>query len=258
MRYFLRLAYNGTPFHGWQIQPNAISVQEVLNKALSLILRTELSVMGAGRTDTGVHAKEMFAHFDWDSDLDCSDLTYKLNRLLDENIVIYSIFKVDKEDDHTRFTAVSRTYEYVISTFKNPFLSDGGYLFQRKLDVHAMNAAAEVLLGKKDFSCFSKSNTQTKTNICNLTFAKWEERNGLLIFTITADRFLRNMVRAATGTLLKVGIGEWSIFDVERIIESKERSEAGESVPAKGLYLVEVKYPEHIENKFERKTPVIG
>ena len=258
MRYFLRLAYNGTPFHGWQIQPNAITVQEVLNKALSMILRSEINVMGAGRTDAGVHAKEMFAHFDWDAEFDGKDLTHKLNRLLDENISIYSIFKVEKEEDHTRFTAISRTYEYVISTFKNPFLADGAYLFQRKLDVSAMNAAAQVLLGKRDFSCFSKSNTQTKTNICDLTFAKWEEKNGLLVFTITADRFLRNMVRAVTGTLLKVGLGEWSILDVEKILESKTRSEAGESVPAKGLYLVEVKYPEHIENKFERKIPVIG
>ena len=258
MRYFLRLAYNGTPFHGWQIQPNAITVQEVLNKALSMILRSEINVMGAGRTDAGVHAKEMFAHFDWDAEFDVKDLTHKLNRLLDENISIYSIFKVEKEEDHTRFTAISRTYEYVISTFKNPFLADGAYLFQRTLDVSAMNAAAQVLLGKRDFSCFSKSNTQTKTNICDLTFAKWEEKNGLLVFTITADRFLRNMVRAVTGTLLKVGLGEWSILDVEKILESKTRSEAGESVPAKGLYLVEVKYPEHIENKFERKIPVIG
>jgi len=258
VRYFLRLAYNGTPFHGWQIQPNAITVQEVLNKAISLLLRKEVSVMGAGRTDTGVHAKEMFAHFDWDSELDCEDLTYKLNRLLDEHISIFSIFQVDKEDDHTRFTALSRTYEYVISTYKNPFLAEGSYLFKRKLNVKAMNAAAEMLLGKKDFSCFSKSNTQTKTNICDLTASNWQAREGLLVFTITADRFLRNMVRAITGTLLKVGLGEWTILDVENILASKERSEAGESVPAKGLYLVEVKYPEHIENKFERKYRVIG
>lgn len=258
MRYFLRLAYNGTPFHGWQIQQNAVSVQETINKTLSVILQHDIKIMGAGRTDTGVHAKEMFAHFDWDTELDCEEMVYKVNRLIDKNIAIYSMFKVDKEDDHARFTATNRTYEYVISTIKNPFLAKGSYWFQRKLDVDAMNAAAELLLGEKDFSCFSKLHTQTKTNICNLTYAKWEERDGLLIFTISANRFLRNMVRAVVGTLLKVGLGEWSNSDVEKILESKIRSKAGESAPAKGLYLVEVNYPEHIENKFERKIPAIG
>ena len=257
MRYFLRFGYNGTNFHGWQIQPNAITVQERINQALSLLLRQTINVMGAGRTDTGVHAKEMFAHFEVESELNTADLKYKLNRFLEDSIAVYDCFPVGDED-HARFSALSRKYEYRISQEKTPFLTETAYLFKRPLDLNAMNKAAERLLGTKDFSCFSKSGTQTKTNICTITQAFWKKNNEVLTFTITADRFLRNMVRAITGTLLKVGLGEWRILDVENILASKTRSEAGESVPAKGLFLVEVKYPEHIESKFERKLPVNG
>ncbi|MCT4623769.1 MAG: tRNA pseudouridine(38-40) synthase TruA [Schleiferiaceae bacterium] len=251
MRYFLRLAYNGKDYHGWQIQPNANSIQQELNKALSTLLRKEINVVGAGRTDTGVHAKEMFAHFDWEGEIETENLIYRLNRILPAGIAIYNLFQV-QDDDHTRFSAVSRKYEYHLASFKDPFSLGTAYLFHRSLNVELMNAAAQLLIGRKDFECFSKTGTQVHTNICTITLAKWIKKNGRLVFTIEADRFLRNMVRAITGTLLKVGLEEWNEQDILNILESKNRSQAGESVPAHGLYLVEVKYPEHIEQNFER------
>jgi len=251
VRFFLRFAYKGTNYHGWQIQPNAISVQETLNKVISTILRIEINLVGAGRTDTGVHAKEMFAHFNFDGEFDTKDLKYKLNSFLPKDISVYNIFAV-AEEDHTRFSAVSRTYEYRVIQYKNPFMINSAYYFHRALDANKMNIAAKLLLGTHNFESFAKSGTQTKTNICTVTEAVWKQKDGELIFTVTADRFLRNMVRALTGTLLKVGVGEWNESDLQRILESKNRSDAGNSVPAHGLYLAKVKYPEGIENKFNR------
>ena len=245
MRYFLEFSYNGKHYHGWQNQPNAISVQEVLEKALSTLLRYTVSIVGAGRTDAGVHAKQMFGHFDVDEILNTEELLYKLNSFLPADISIHTIFVVNDEA-HTRFDAISRTYEYWIVQNKNPFLSDFAYYLKHSLDVAKMNEAVKVLFEYKDFQCFSKSNTDVKTYLCKITKAEWEVRNEKLIFTITADRFLRNMVRAVVGTLLEVGLGKISKEDVKKIIESKNRSKAGASVPAHGLYLTKVEYPTSI------------
>lgn len=246
MRYFLELSYNGRHYHGWQNQPNAISVQEVLENALSILLRKEISIMGAGRTDSGVHAKQMYAHFDTEEEINRVELTYKLNSFLPTDISIKDIFLV-KDDAHTRFDAVARSYEYWIVQEKNPFLTDYAYYFKTALDIDAMNEAAAELLNHKDFQCFSKSNTDVKTYLCDLKKAVWVQEKETLVFYITADRFLRNMVRAIVGTLLDVGIGKSNLHDVKQIIESKSRSKAGASVPAHGLYLTEVAYPDTIQ-----------
>ncbi|WP_417444522.1 tRNA pseudouridine(38-40) synthase TruA [Joostella sp.] len=246
MRYFLELSYNGRHYHGWQNQPNAISVQEVLENALSILLRKEISIMGAGRTDSGVHAKQMYAHFDTEEEINRVELIYKLNSFLPTDISIKDIFLV-KDDAHTRFDAVARSYEYWIVQEKNPFLTDYAYYFKTVLDIGAMNEAAAELLNHKDFQCFSKSNTDVKTYLCDLKNAVWVQEKETLVFYITADRFLRNMVRAIVGTLLDVGIGKSNLHDVKQIIESKSRSKAGASVPAHGLYLTEVAYPDTIQ-----------
>lgn len=241
-RYFIQIKYKGTNYHGWQIQPNANSVQEELNNAVSKILQQEIMLTGAGRTDTGVHASDFFAHFDTEMELDVIDTCFKLNCVLPKDISVVNVFKV-KDDLHARFSATERTYEYWITQQKNPFLVDQAYFFNQKLNIDKMNLAAAKLLGKKDFSCFSKSKTDTFTNDCEIRHAKWEEKNELLIFTISADRFLRNMVRAIVGTLLDVGLEKIKPQEIEKIIASKNRSEAGTSVPAHGLYLTQVKYP---------------
>jgi tRNA pseudouridine38-40 synthase len=257
MRFFITLSYDGTRYHGWQIQPNGDSVQQRLQEALSTLLRQPIEVVGAGRTDTGVHARMMVAHFD--SPLPSSPmgeetctpplggdrgglLAYKLNKLLPPDIAVQDVRQVS-EDMHARFSATSRTYHYYIHTCKDPFL--GGYSWQVpfKLDFGKMNEAAKVLLEYKDFTSFSKVGTDVKTNLCDIKEAFWEEvAPGRWRFTITANRFLRNMVRAIVGTLVDVGRGKISIEDVRRIIEAKDRCSAGESVPAKGLFLVEIKY----------------
>ncbi|MCQ0110544.1 tRNA pseudouridine(38-40) synthase TruA [Zhouia amylolytica] len=245
MRYFLEFSYNGKNYHGWQIQPNGITVQEMLEKALSTLLRKEIRVIGAGRTDTGVHAKQMYAHFDVDEFLDVLVLQKKLNSFLPADIAVHDLFLVDDEA-HTRFDAIERTYEYWITARKNPFLTDAAYYLKYDLDVEAMNDAAKLLFEFKDFQCFSKSNTDVKTYFCDVKEAYWKYDGEKLVFTVTADRFLRNMVRAIVGTLLDVGKGKISKDDVKKIIESKNRSKAGVSVPAHGLYLVKVKYPSSI------------
>lgn len=245
MRYFLEFSYNGKNYHGWQIQPNGITVQEMLEKALSTLLRKEIKVIGAGRTDTGVHAKQMYAHFDVDESLDVLVLQKKLNSFLPADIAVHDLFLVDDEA-HTRFDAIERTYEYWITARKNPFLTDAAYYLKYDLDVEAMNDAAKLLFEFKDFQCFSKSNTDVKTYFCDVKEAYWKYDGEKLVFTVTADRFLRNMVRAIVGTLLDVGKGKISKDDVKKIIESKNRSKAGVSVPAHGLYLVKVKYPSSI------------
>ena len=245
MRFFIELSYNGKVYHGWQNQPNAISVQEVLEKALSTILKTDIAIMGAGRTDAGVHASQMFAHFDLESDIKSKDLIYKLNSFLPKDIAITDIFKV-KPEAHTRFDALSRTYHYKISTSKNVFDYDFAYEVQLPLNVDAMNAASEILFQYKDFQCFSKSNTDVKTYNCDIKEAFWTVNPDQLVFTITADRFLRNMVRAIVGTMVNIGLGKLKPDDLHKIIASKDRSEAGFSAPAHGLYLVKIVYPDTI------------
>lgn len=246
MRYFIELSYNGASFHGWQIQPNAISVQEVIEKALSLLLKKPISIVGAGRTDSGVHAKFMTAHFDTSVSFDSTSLAHKLNSLLKEPIAIYKIYEV-ANDAHARFHATKRAYEYRVVTRKNPFETANAYLVKQPLNISKMNDAAQLLLNYKNFKCFSKSNTDVKTYNCDLFRAEWvEESDHLIVFHIAANRFLRNMVRAIVGTLIEIGLGKLSITDIDRILKSEDRSQAGYSVPAKGLYLTEIVYPKNI------------
>lgn len=242
MRYFIHLAYNGTPYHGWQIQPNATSVQETLNKAFSVLLQSEINLMGAGRTDTGVHAKEMYAHFDFEASIDIPNLVHKLNSYLPKDIVIYDIIPVH-DDAHTRFDATKRTYEYHIHQFKNPFLDELSWYFHQPLDIDLMNEAAKLLFNYTDFECFSKVNTDVNTFDCAIFEAHWKRGEyDQLVFTISANRFLRNMVRSIVGTLVNIGLHKITIEDFAKIIESKIRDKAGFSVPAHGLYLTQITY----------------
>ncbi|TDS16767.1 tRNA pseudouridine38-40 synthase [Maribacter caenipelagi] len=245
MRFFIQFSYFGKAYHGWQYQPNAITVQEVLENGMSKLLNSPVSLMGAGRTDTGVHAKEMYAHFDIDILENISDYIFRLNSFLPNDIAVDRIFEVE-DDAHARFHATARTYEYKIDKKKDPFSTDLAHFVKKDLDVVQMNNAAALLLGKKDFECFSKSNTDVYTNICDLREAKWEQKNNKLVFTITADRFLRNMVRAIVGTLINVGLGKYPADYVNTILKSKDRTKAGVSVPAKGLYLTSIVYPNTI------------
>ncbi len=242
VRYFLELSYCGKNYYGWQRQPNDTSVQETLEDILSTLLKEKTGISGAGRTDSGVHARQMFAHFDSKNIVNTSDLTHKLNSFLPKDIAIHRIHRV-KDDAHARFDATARTYEYWINTVKNPFLIDYSYYFYRDINVEKMNEASELVMEYTDFECFSKKNTDVKTHLCTLTHAAWKQEDELLIFTITANRFLRNMVRAIVGTLLDVGTLRSSLDDVRTIIESKKRALAGASVPAHGLYLTRVNYP---------------
>ena len=246
MRFFIEFSYKGTNYHGWQVQPNANTVQAEINKALSILLNCKIEVIGAGRTDAGVHAKQMYAHFDYNTVFDVPNLIMKLNSFLPNDIAIHAIFQVDDEVS-SRFDAISRTYEYHIVQHKSPFAPDAYYL-HKKLDVDAMNMACKHLLGKQDFSSFSKANTQTFTNNCNVIFANWKWENDALIFSIKADRFLRNMVRAIVGTLLEVGLGKVMVDDIKEIIETKDRRNAGTSVPGNALFLIEVEYPKETIN----------
>lgn len=243
----MELSYNGKSYHGWQNQPNAISVQEVIENALSKLLNQQISIVGAGRTDTGVHAHQMFAHFDTELEFSTENLIYKLNAFLRMDIAIHKIFKV-QEEAHARFDALSRTYLYRIALQKNAFNFDNAYLLKKPLHIDLMKKASKSLLGYKDFQCFSKSQTDVKTYYCNITEAHWERVDDELHFTITADRFLRNMVRAIVGTIINVGLEKITLEDLQNIINSKDRSEAGYSVPAHGLYLTQIEYPETIRN----------
>ncbi|WOD42454.1 tRNA pseudouridine(38-40) synthase TruA [Hwangdonia lutea] len=246
MRYFIELSYNGSAYHGWQNQPKAISVQEVLERTLSTLLKTPISIMGAGRTDTGVHAAQMFAHFDFNEELNDKNIIFKLNSFLPKDIAIHNIFKV-KADAHARFHAMSRTYLYRITLEKNVFTFNDTFYVKQALDVEKMNEASKILLDYKDFQCFSKSNTDVKTYYCNIMKAAWVFENNELRFTIKADRFLRNMVRAIVGTMVNIGLGKTTIDDLHAIIKSKNRSEAGFSVPAHALYLTNIEYPDDIK-----------
>ena len=241
MRYFIELGYKGTNYHGWQYQPDADSVQETLNKALSLLLKTDIDIVGAGRTDTGVHAKQMFAHFDFETEIDTQQLVHKLNSFLPKDIVIFNILKVANEA-HARFDATKRTYEYYIHMTKDAFKNEESYQFQTALNIDKMNEACQILFKHNDFECFSKVNTDVKTFNCAIFEAHWMQDGNKLVFTIAADRFLRNMVRAIVGTMINIGTGKISLNDFELIIDSKDRSQAGFSVPAHGLYLTKIEY----------------
>ena len=242
MRYFLKFAYKGTNYHGWQSQPNDISVQSVLTEKISLLLRQPIELVGAGRTDAGVHARCMYAHFDLDNAItDTANIVRKLNSLLPIDIAVDDLFQV-ADDMHARFSAKFRTYRYYVSTKKSPFLNDLAVRFLFNLDVEKMNEAAAKLLDYKDFTSFSKVHTDVKTNDSDVTYAKWERTDDMLIFTITANRFLRNMVRAVVGTLVEVGKGKMTVEQFCETIEKKNRCAAGMSVPACGLYLEEVGY----------------
>lgn len=248
----MELGYNGQAYHGWQTQPGDITVQETVENALSTLLRSHIQVVGCGRTDAGVHASQFFLHFDLDKELAAQntlkkdELVFKLNSILPDDIAVYGVFGV-KEEVHARFHAISRSYQYKIFEGKSPFLK--GLVWQRKvlnLDLERMNQAASMLMDYSDFKSFSRSKTDVKTYICRVDEAVWKVEHDLLVFHITADRFLRNMVRAVVGTLIQIGQGKREVDDMKRVIESRDRTVAGPSVKAEGLYLSGVRYPENI------------
>ncbi len=254
MRYFIELSYNGKNFHGWQRQPNANSIQAVLENALSLLLSNAISGVGCGRTDAGVHASQFFLHFDMDKEIDTDKLKFKINAFLPKDIAIIQIFLVENEA-HARFDAIYRSYEYKISLIKDPFLTDTSWqINNQKLDIAKMNEAAKIMLDYENFKCFSRSKTDVKTYNCIINKAVWKKYNNLLIFNITANRFLRNMVRAIVGTLLEVGKHNMSLDEFRKIIEGKDRTKAGASVKAKGLLLTEIGYPQKILKNRNVKT----
>jgi tRNA pseudouridine38-40 synthase len=240
-RYAIELAYNGTNFHGWQRQLNAFSVQQELEEKLSLLLRNPIETLGCGRTDTGVHAKQFVAHFDFIEKIDFESICNKLNKIISNDIVCYKLWEVPI-NFNARFDAKWRTYEYVITLKANPFIIDFAWKFSLELDLILMNKACDILLANTNFECFSKVHTDVVNFNCNVVYANWEQKEELLIFTIKANRFLRNMVRAIVGTLIDVGIKNITLNEFGLIIESKNRSNAGVSVPAKGLFLTKVEY----------------
>ena len=246
MRYFITLSYDGTSYHGWQIQPNGNSVQQTLQECLSTLLRKDIEVVGAGRTDAGVHARMMVAHFDYQPDegttLDCRQLAYRLNKILPQDIAVQKVEQV-ADDMHARFSAKRRTYHYYVHTTKCPFCRQYSWLVHGKVDFNLMNVAAQTLSEYQDFTSFSKVSTDTKTNDCTIFEAHWDEiEPGSWRFTISANRFLRNMVRAIVGTLMEVGRGKISVDDFRKVIELKDRCSAGESVPGKALFLTDIRY----------------
>ena len=249
MRYFITLSFDGARYHGWQIQPNGPSIQEKLQWALSTLLREDIQVTGAGRTDAGVHARMMVAHFDFSGEwegqrqmLDCIQLAYKLNRLLPQDIAVQKVEPVSN-DMHARFSAIARTYHYYIHTVKDPFLRTTSCELHYPLEFNKMNEAAALLLTYEDFGAFCKAHADVKTTLCKVTVAKWHQTSPTSwYFEITANRFLRNMVRAVVGTLVDVGRGRLSIDDFRKVVEGKRRTEAGESMPAHALFLEDVQY----------------
>lgn len=247
IRYFIFFAFKGTIYHGWQVQPNSVTVQQIIENRLSLILGEKINVTGAGRTDTGVHARFFAAHFNCNlPDLtDNSALLNRINRFLPPDIAVISVKKV-KSDAHSRFSALSRTYEYCILRTKDPFLWDSGWLIKGIIDLEILNKAADILKNHNDFTSFCKLHSENKTNFCRIFSAHWKEHDNRIIFTIKADRFLRNMVRAITGTMIDAGLGRISLIEFEDIIKARNRSRAGKSAPAKGLFLVDIDYPEDI------------
>ena len=245
-RYFSQLSFKGTNYHGWQIQPNSLSVQETVEKAFSTILRKKISVIGAGRTDTGVHSSFFVLHFDTEEEIsDTRQLVSRMNSLLPSDIAFQKIWGVPV-DAHARFSAISRTYHYYIASVKDPFHTDTAFYYHGKLDMDSMNEAAKLLFKYDDFTSFSRLHTDVKTNLCKIIQSEWVLEGHVIVFKIKADRFLRNMVRAIVGTLLETGKGKISTDDFRDIIEKKHRGSAGPSAPAKGLFLVDVEYPEEI------------
>lgn len=246
-RYFIFLSFRGTAYHGWQLQPGKHTVQGVLAKALSTVLTAQTAVTGAGRTDTGVHASFFCAHFDAARDdlQEDGQLLYNINSLLPDDIAVKKIMRV-KSDANARFDALSRTYRYTITRVKDPFVSDTAWLLYWPLDLQKLNEASSILLRHSDFTSFSRLHGGNKTNICRVTHAQWDEEQGRLLFTITADRFLRNMVRAIVGTMIPAGRGKLSPADFEAILNGKNRGLAGQSAPAHGLSLTAIEYPENL------------
>lgn len=245
-RYFIELSYDGSAYHGWQRQPNAISVQQVLEEALSRLARNSISLLGAGRTDTGVHALQMYAHFDVSQKIsNTKELIFHLNSFLKDDISIKGIREV-QPNANARFDATARYYEYHISTAKDPFHSQFHYYLKNQPDIDMMNEAAKTLLLHQDFQCFSKTNTDVKTFLCKIKKAVWKQEGSSLIFYISSNRFLRNMVRSIVGTLLEVGYKKRKVEDMDDLIKSKDRCQAGFSVPAHGLYLSRIDYPQNI------------
>lgn len=243
-RYFIQLSYDGTLYHGWQRQPNGITVQSKLEEVLTTILREPIITTGAGRTDTGVHARYFIAHFDsTHADLKSdSNYIHRFNQLLPKDIAVQNIFPV-KKDTHARYSAISRTYKYYIVSEKDPFNNKYSFYYKPFLDIEAMNLGSEILKEYHDFTSFSKLHTNVKTNNCTIHEAYWTRNSNTLIFTITADRFLRNMVRAIVGTLIELGKGKISSDNLRLIISNKNRNTAGTSVPAAGLFLEHIDYP---------------
>ncbi len=245
MRYFLHLSYKGTNYHGWQTQPNAITIQEILDQKLSALLGEPIYSLGCGRTDAGVHAKDFYAHFDYGKPID-QKLIVNLNGMLPNDIVAKQ-FILMHDEAHARFDAIARSYEYHLHFFKDPFVEEYSYYFpfKRIPDIHLMNSASLLLLEHKDFECFSKTHSGSSTNICHIQYAKWDAIENGMVFRIQANRFLRNMVRAIVGTLIDVGLGRIDNQGFQEILNSKNRSQAGTSVPANGLFLTKVDYPEN-------------
>ena len=246
-RYFIYISFKGTSFHGWQIQPNSITVQKILEESLTKILKEEIAATGAGRTDAGVHALVFCAHFDTISpDLSATgNLVYRLNRYLPDDISVISVKKV-LPDANARYSAISRTYCYYIVQTKEPFFRESSWYLHGHFDISAMNRASDIILNHTDFTSFSKLHSNVKNNFCKIYHAGWEEKENRLIFTIKADRFLRNMVRSIVGTMVNVGLAKTSITEFEEIILAKDRCRAGMSAPAKGLFLTDIEYPEEI------------
>lgn len=242
MRYFIKFSYNGSSYHGWQVQPNAISVQRTLTIAIETILKSKIELVGAGRTDTGVHASEMFAHFDFVEAINIENTVHKLNSFLPDDIAICEIFKVSN-DTHARFSAKKRTYEYHIHQKKDVFKNNQSWFLQKEIDLILMNNASKILLEHTNFQSFSKVNTDVNTFDCKIFEAKWSKHNNEIVFEICADRFLRNMVRSIVGTMINVGLKKISIDDFRQIILDKDRKKAGFSVPAHGLFLTKIEYP---------------
>jgi len=243
VRYFIELSYDGSGYHGWQQQSNADTVQGVLTNCVSTYLRKEVKLTGCGRTDTGVHANQFFAHFDVDSEIDESQASFNLNNMLPKDIAIQRIFEV-ADDLHARFSPLSRTYHYFIHQKKNPFIREHSYYFTGQLDLDKMNEGCQMLFEFKDFTSFSKVNTDTKTNDCEIMEARWELSSNGIVFIVKANRFLRNMVRALVGTMIDVGTEKISVSEFSDVIESKDRGKAGRSVPGHGLFLQAVEFGE--------------
>ena len=242
VRYFIHFAYDGTNYHGWQIQPDANSVQEELQKALSVLLRHDVEIVGAGRTDAGVHARQMVAHFEWDGQLDCQQTAYRLGRMLPRDIAIYRMAPV-ADDMHARFSAVRRTYHYYLHTERDPFCRQYSCELHYDLDFERMNEAGRILCTYEDFGAFCKSHSDVKTTLCKVSEARWIQVDSThWYFRISANRFLRNMVRAVVGTMIDVGRGRITLDDFRKIVEGKQRTQAGESMPAHALFLEEIEY----------------